>query len=585
MAGQELKLKPEKHIINILKNTKDHHPNFALFLGAGASITSGIKSAGNMIKGWRDEHHELYGGAKTVEDHFKDYHWHGTSEEYSQLFEMLYDQPSQRREHIETCIGQAFPSWGYIYLVNLIKERVFNVVLTTNFDDLVNEACYQFSSDIRPMTCAHDSSVRSIRITSKRPKILKLHGDFLFDNIKNTVTELETLEINMREKLKQIACEFGLIIVGYAGNDRSVMDCLDALLKSDDNFPHGVYWCIRKGEKQAISQRLEALRRFPKVHLIEIDGFDEFFANLHSALELQSQPELSDPYGRLADKLNKLLTNTKIPSTNMHPVIGGDISRLGERLKEMSNAPEAASSACASEGKISTQTPQKKEYNHEMKVPIPYSFLSQLSENKGDEDAAINLMFAQLSRKCRPEQYLRTIHLIRKYKKTDCLKRYIELLRQNYNILVKYADALNGIALELIHLKEYDIAEEALNELLQQPDLTFQTEVMVRMNVIQIAKHKKVPLSESQEALLKELLKSPNKSIVLGALILSGEHSTAKSTLEEMIKHNEVDRAQFYDWPIFKLLQVDVNEENQVIAKENQVVVEENQVVVEESKA
>jgi hypothetical protein len=72
---------------------------------------------------------------------------------------------------------------------------------------------------------------------------------------------------------------------------------------------------------------------------------------------------------------------------------------------------------------------------------------------------------------------------------------------------------------------------------------------------------------------------------VLGALILSGEHSTAKSTLEEMIKHNEVDRAQFYDWPIFKLLQVDVNEENQVIAKENQVVVEENQVVVEESKA
>ena len=101
--------------------------------------------------------------------------------------------------------------------------------------------------------------ILSLRITSKRPKIIKLHGDYLFDDIKNTVRELETLETNMRDKLKTIASEFGLIVIGYAGNDRSVMDTLGTLLKNDSTFPHGIYWCVLKSEK--LNHKLEILSR------------------------------------------------------------------------------------------------------------------------------------------------------------------------------------------------------------------------------------------------------------------------------------------------------------------------------------
>lgn len=263
--------KPQQHLINILLSTKDHHPNFTLFLGAGASVTSGIKGGSQLIKEWRSVFSSMYG-----EKHLKAQPWFDKNNEYSELFERLYDQPTQRREFIENCIVQGVPSWGYVYLVNLLKLKHFNTIFTTNFDDLINEACYTFSTNLRPVVCAHDSSIKSIRLTSNRPKIIKVHGDFLFDNIKNTIRELESLEDNMRSKFRQYASEFGMIVIGYAGNDRSIMDTLNTLLHSDSSFPHGIYWCVRKDA--VLSEELTNLARFPRFHLIEISSFDDFMA-------------------------------------------------------------------------------------------------------------------------------------------------------------------------------------------------------------------------------------------------------------------------------------------------------------------
>jgi hypothetical protein len=61
-----------------------------------------------------------------------------------------------------------------------------------------NEAFYQFSRE-RPTLCAHDSSIKGVSVNSSRPKIIKVHGDYLFDSIKSTLNETESLEINTRE--------------------------------------------------------------------------------------------------------------------------------------------------------------------------------------------------------------------------------------------------------------------------------------------------------------------------------------------------------------------------------------------------
>ncbi|EPF7491387.1 SIR2 family protein, partial [Proteus mirabilis] len=203
--------------------------------------------------------------------------WYDESNEYSSLFEKKFDLPAQRRRFVEQQVDKKLPSIGYAYLVELFDKGYFDTVFTTNFDDLINEAFYQFSSN-RPLLCAHDSSIKGISITSSRPKIIKLHGDYLFDGIKSSLSETSSLEINTKDKLIEFTKEYGMIFIGYSGNDKSIMNVMNSLIKQSEYLKNGIYWCKRKGDN--ISQDLFKFLNNDKVYYVEIDGFDELMAEL-----------------------------------------------------------------------------------------------------------------------------------------------------------------------------------------------------------------------------------------------------------------------------------------------------------------
>ena len=212
------------------------------------------------------------------------------------------------------------------------------MVFTTNFDDLINEACFLYSEGLRPVVAAHDSAVTSIRLTQERPKIIKLHGDFLYDNIKNTVRELQSLEANTQKKFMQFAQEYGLVVIGYGGRDRSVIDTLEVLLRSEEYFLPGVYWCIRKDV--APGKRLRSILRRDRVYTVEIDGFDEFMAALHAAGGLKLPEAIIRPF-HVARERAKLFVNVK-PELSSHPVISSHISEVFEEINRFSELEEAA---------------------------------------------------------------------------------------------------------------------------------------------------------------------------------------------------------------------------------------------------
>ena len=306
-------------------------PNFSLLLGSGASITSGVKTAQDMIREWRSlllERHGFSEEDASSEKQLSNFSWYNHEDEYSLLFEEIFDQPSQRRVFIEECVKDAHPGWGYVYLTSLLSNRFFDVVFTTNFDDLINESCYLYSDGLRPIVAAHDSAIQGIRVTSSRPKIIKLHGDFLYDNIKNTIAELETLEANTKRKLSQFAKEYGLVVIGYSGHDRSIMDTLELLLRDDENYRHGVYWCTRQGEQR--SARLNSLLRRDRVYLVEIDGFDEFMADLHQISRLALPKSVAQPL-EMAEARVRLITSIDYPLRS-HAVIDAHIQEAMENI-------------------------------------------------------------------------------------------------------------------------------------------------------------------------------------------------------------------------------------------------------------
>lgn len=325
-------IKKEEHLVDLILNRNDDLPSFTLFLGAGASNNSGVKTAAAMIDIWRNQLYEHEKPSEKYNTWLKKQSWYESDEEYSYLFEELYDEPTQRRDYIEKCMENASPNWGYVYLIRLLEENIFNTVFTTNFDDLLNEACYIYSDHIRPIVCAHDSEVSNIRLARKRPKIIKLHGDFLFDNIKNTKGETQRLEKNMQLKLSQIGQEYGMVFVGYSGRDNSVMSIIEELIKTDDHFKHGIYWCILNGEKP--KKRVAKLLGEKRVHAVEISGFDELMALLQKKAGLDLPAAVINPM-QVAERRSEIFCSVPT-SLRENEYIRHDIERVLDNIAEIS---------------------------------------------------------------------------------------------------------------------------------------------------------------------------------------------------------------------------------------------------------
>jgi tetratricopeptide (TPR) repeat protein len=378
---ENYKKRSKEHLFRLIARRNEKTPNFALLLGAGASATSKVKTAAEMINEWQ---HQLHLQSKSTEDFdvwVKAQTWYNDEDAYGILFEKVCDQPSQRRIYVEECLKEAKPSWGYIYLANVIAGKYFNVVFTPNFDDLLNEACFLYTG-CKPIVCAHDSAVSGIRVTSHRAKIIKLHGDFLYDSIKNTIKETDVLERNMQSKLMQFSREYGLVVIGYGGNDSSIMSLLDSMIKpseTENYFPNGIYWCHHKGGK--ISKKLDRLLQREKAYLVEIEGFDEFMAELHQFLGLTLPDSVRDPYRATTERLNGFVIQDPIK----HPVIKQDADELDQKIKKHEQA-------------ISTKIPEG-----ELDQLIPYGFLVTQASNEKNYDEVIKYSTKALAQDPRAE--------------------------------------------------------------------------------------------------------------------------------------------------------------------------------------
>ncbi len=319
-------------LVEMVRQMPGADPRFALFLGAGASISSGIPAASTLIDGWRraifcdlfrlermrPEHEAAYGRWKSPEygdnvtvdrktgPSFPE--WRALREqedrqpgEYALLFSRIFPDRESRQGFIEKLCDGAEPCAGYVYLASLVRDGYFRTILTTNFDDLVHDAIFRYSGK-KPVVCAFDSQVATVRMVSPRPKVIKLHGDFLYSSIRNVGGEVARLDINMRDKFEQTCANYGLIVLGYSGGDRSVMDPIRSMLTRPGYLGHGLHWGVYwDGEEQdpekVIPEEVRVLQRhYPEhVHVYALRSFDETMGALARGLGVAPPDELLHP--------------------------------------------------------------------------------------------------------------------------------------------------------------------------------------------------------------------------------------------------------------------------------------------------
>jgi Tfp pilus assembly protein PilF len=267
----------QAQLIRVFKDLNGHHDDGCCFLlGAGASVASGIPSGGALARRWYAELQEDMPGDELAAWHKEiDFVANRVAEFYPQIFERRFrNHPATGYYQLQDCMKKAEPSIGYSFLAQVLANTQHKFVITTNFDHMVEDAIRTFTSE-RPLVCGHESLAQYINARSIRPTIIKVHRDLLlhpFNDTQNT----DKLNEAWKTTLIPILQHYHLVIIGYGGNDGSLMDYLENIEKRK-----GIYWCCRN--ESEINDKIRATLNHKDDCIVEIDGFDEFMLALNNA--------------------------------------------------------------------------------------------------------------------------------------------------------------------------------------------------------------------------------------------------------------------------------------------------------------
>lgn len=308
-----------------------------------------------MMKMFREKIFEVHCHALKTDkeklDWLKAESWYrGGKEEYGCLFEKFRDTKSGRQRFIENICHKnplndkmVEPSFGYVVLADLLLRNYINTVVTTNFDDLVYIASTTFTGN-RPIVYAYGILASEMKINAAHSKVLKLHGDYLYSNIVNTADEMFVQSnavkesnkdarkiignLNMERQVRTVLDNFGLIVVGYAGGDKTIMKLLGQV--SEDN---GFYWCYVKGFPPD-ADVLELVNS-KNGKLVEITGFDDMMKEISDITDFSIE-DLLESFERRKENLVERITKFNEDYTKKSLIEYAD--ELTEKQKD--NLPE-----------------------------------------------------------------------------------------------------------------------------------------------------------------------------------------------------------------------------------------------------
>lgn len=274
--------------------------HYAFLLGAGMSAGAGIPLSGTIVALLRQRllnemKHDI--SPEAGEGLFKELGWFQDPEtEYAEALLRAFSSDHERQAFFRELIADKMPTLAHYYLASIIANGHCNLILTTNFDDLLEKALWSLRlSEFNVI--AHASETEYISANPDVVTLVKLHGHYTFPQLANLTEETRKLQRRLRDYFTSLMRDHGLIVAGYAGRDRSVMDPIAHSLR-DRTIPRGVIWCVRKSERAARVEYLQEMKQVGagNVRFLSIQDVDDFYRDLHSRLNL--------PESRVLDALS-----------------------------------------------------------------------------------------------------------------------------------------------------------------------------------------------------------------------------------------------------------------------------------------
>ncbi len=337
MGFPESRIISAKRLSQMMKELSESSERFCFILGSGASVESGIPSGSTLEMQWMDclmgkmedrgmpamdagETREIAGtlyAEKAIEHDFGEIEaaWLRAkkenkpipSEYYFDIYKLrFHSNPRQGYNYLEKIMEQCDPSLGYHTLAKLLAENsLHNLVITTNFDSLVEDALFLYT-DKRPLVVSHESLADYMEANIRRPIIAKVHRGLMYAPL-NSPENLQELKPEWQRALSQALSIYTPIVIGYAGGDHSLMSFLE---KETTSIRGSIYWCYRGKRSRAglPGENIQSLVANHNGYFVAIDGFDALMVEIGKTMYSDAiRPGLTKE--KLQKKLDERLRN------------------------------------------------------------------------------------------------------------------------------------------------------------------------------------------------------------------------------------------------------------------------------------
>lgn len=268
---------------------------FALLIGSGVSRAAEIPTGWEIIGDLASQIAKAKG-----EEPVDPYAWYRQEfdEEpaYDKILERLARSPAERnsilRGYFEPTEGERErgtkqPTAAHKAIAELAKEGYIRVILTTNFDRLLEDALADHG--VRPDVISSDDMVQSALPLQHSPiTIIKLHGDYRDWRSLNTTEELAEYKPEKNQLLDRVLDEYGLVVCGWSADWDIALR--DAIYRTP-NRRFTTFWAAY-GDP---SSRADELIHHRRAQVIKIADADSFFAEVEQTITDLASAQRVDP--------------------------------------------------------------------------------------------------------------------------------------------------------------------------------------------------------------------------------------------------------------------------------------------------
>lgn len=251
---------------------------YALFLGSGVSMPSGIPTGWDIVKDLTKKI-AIVQNESDVTDSIEWYKKKYSSDpDYSDIIGQLANTSTERRSLLSPYFnpdenGDKEPTKAHRSIAKLIKEGYVRVILTTNFDRLLEKALSDEQVEYQVIKDVSDIS-GVVPLVHSNCTIVKINGDYLDCRFRNTIDELAEYPKELNEYLLDIFNNFGIITCGWSATwDKALVK----LMRSSSNQR---YWSVFTYLNEC-NRDLSELAMFKKGESLQIKDADTFFTELY----------------------------------------------------------------------------------------------------------------------------------------------------------------------------------------------------------------------------------------------------------------------------------------------------------------